>query len=170
MRRLAFCCQDKVLSKCILIAFIILLLGGLIVTKDYGLPTDERTEITILGSNLLEYTKRIVGQDNQTYRWIKAFYKTHFSCDLNPITDSVEKDHGVCAYYLLIPFLSIIANHSYGAFSLLMHGYTFFYFYAWGFCGLRNCCQIASAQNTCILRCTNAISLPGHVCAGALQQ
>lgn len=79
--------------------FLLLALVGFGTVRDYGMPYDEYTEMDIFHSNVEEYR----------LHWPFPIREGFFSQELDvPISQSIEKDHGICAYYPLIPLLPLI--------------------------------------------------------------
>ena len=84
---------ERVKSAFVALFFAVLALVGLFAGADYGLPCDETTEQVILEENMLEYALRLFGEDSAPARW-------YLSRGITPISQSIERDHGQCAYYL----------------------------------------------------------------------
>ncbi|MEA5013129.1 MAG: hypothetical protein VB099_01080 [Candidatus Limiplasma sp.] len=76
--------------------FIALTLIGLLTVDDYGAPYDELSEMLIIRANLQEYAVRLEGRDGKS-----VFSRMNFP----PMSEYIERDHGICGYYLLAPFL-----------------------------------------------------------------
>lgn len=76
--------------------FVLLTLIGLMTVRDYGAPFDEIPEMGILMSNLKEYALRLEGEDSQSRA---------ATLRARRISLSVERDHGICAYYPFAPYL-----------------------------------------------------------------
>ncbi len=85
----------------ITILFIALLLVGLFTIRGYGMPFDEYPEMGILYANLKEYALRFDLDPESNY--YANLYGT-------PISKSIERDHGICAYYPLAPLLPTITH------------------------------------------------------------
>ena len=76
--------------------FLLLALAGFLTVRDYGMPYDEYTEMAIFHSNVEEYR----------LHWPFPIEEGYFASEGGqPISQSIEKDHGICAYYPLIPLL-----------------------------------------------------------------
>ena len=76
--------------------FLLLALAGFLTVRDYGMPYDEYTEMAIFHSNVEEYR----------LHWPFPIKEGYFASEGGqPISQSIEKDHGICAYYPLIPLL-----------------------------------------------------------------
>jgi len=104
----------------VLAFFIVLFLAGLITCGDYGLPCDEPAEQVILRENMKEYALQIGGMENEAVRY-------YDSLNIRRISESIERDHGQCAYYMATPILQV----SDGALrTTLWHGYTWLWFMA----------------------------------------
>ena len=98
--------------------FALLLLVGLLAGLTYSRSTDENSEAAIVRSNIAEYLLRIFGEDSSVYRAFGG----------KPISQSVEKDHGVAAYVPLYPLLSLVSRVSRYWQMELWHGWTFLLF------------------------------------------
>ena len=83
---------ERVKFTFVALFFAILALVGLSAGADYGLPCDETTEQVILQENMLEYALRLFGEDSAPAQW-------YLSRGITPISQSIERDHGQCAYY-----------------------------------------------------------------------
>ncbi len=101
------------------IFFCLLLLIGLLTVPDYGSYWDERSEVGILRMSLVEYA--------QLFSLESDALQTLLQAGVIPISQSVERDHGICAYY---PLFGALLNPSLStrAFSLLWRGYTWLLF------------------------------------------
>ncbi len=100
--------------------FLLLLAIGLIAGLDYSKTTDEGTEYGILKANAAEYACRLLGENSAVAR--------HLCADVGRISESVERDHGVSAYYIFYPFGVLLNRVSPYALSLGWHTYTFLWF------------------------------------------
>lgn len=89
---------QRLYRAAVAVFFAALLLIGLSAGVDYGLPCDEPTEQVILEENMLEYALRLFGEDSAPAQW-------YLSRGVTPISQSIERDHGQCAYYLAAAFL-----------------------------------------------------------------
>lgn len=105
------------------VLLLLMFVVGLVVTGDYGIPTDEGQEIGILLANMREYFEYFFSADSSL---IYALDEAR----IVPISRSIEMDHGQAAYYGLFPLLLAkygmgldITNH---ALSQLYHFYTYF--------------------------------------------
>ncbi len=108
--------------RAVAIFFVVLLIAGLIAGLDYGKTTDEGTEYAILESNAAEYACRLLGENSSIARRL---------CDrAERISTSIERDHGVSAYYPFYPISVILNRISPRALSLGWHAYTFLWFMA----------------------------------------
>ena len=103
-----------------LVFFAVLLLAGLLTSGDYGLPCDEPAEQVILRENLKEYALQIGGPESEAVRY-------YDSLRIRRISESIEQDHGQCAYYLAAPLLQVEDGALRTA---LWHGYTWLWFMA----------------------------------------
>ena len=108
--------------RAVAIFFAVLLIAGMIAGLDYGKTTDEGTEYAILESNAAEYACRLLGENSSIARRL---------CDrAERISTSIERDHGVSAYYPFYPIGVILNRISPRALSLGWHAYTFLWFMA----------------------------------------
>ena len=89
---------ERVKFAFVALFFAVLALVGLSAGADYGLPCDEPTEQIILQENMLEYALRLFGEDSAPAQW-------YLSRGITPISQSIERDHGQCAYYLAAALL-----------------------------------------------------------------
>ena len=106
----------------IILLFILMTAFGLLVTPDYGMPWDERTEIQILGTNVREYAGLILGADQKPAQSSTGIV-------FPDVSENVDIDHGQSVYYLFAP--ALFANYGEGGartLMLLWHGYTFLVF------------------------------------------
>lgn len=108
----------------VVILFLIMTAVGLIVTPDYGMPWDELTEISILGTNVREYAGIILGEDAKPAQ-------SSTGIEFPDVTENVDIDHGQSVYYLFAPALFLPYGED-GARTLMLlwHGYTFLIFMA----------------------------------------
>ena len=83
--------------------FILLTLIGVFTIRDYGAPYDEITEMIILGSAVKEYALTLDGEDSTNY---------YSNMNVQRMRDNIEKDHGICAYYPLVPFFKQMEGNS----------------------------------------------------------
>ena len=83
--------------------FTLIFTWGLCTAADYGVYFDEPSEQEILRQNLKEYAVRL--GDGQAV----AYYDR---LGVQRISESVEKDHGQSAYYLLAPALRLAETDS----------------------------------------------------------
>ncbi|MCL1855596.1 MAG: glycosyltransferase family 39 protein, partial [Clostridia bacterium] len=104
----------------VLAFFSVLFLAGLLVSGDYGLPCDEPAEQAILRENLKEYALQIGGPESEASRYYDGL-------NVRRISESIEKDHGQCAYYLAAPILQVPDGTLR---TVLWHGYTWLWFMA----------------------------------------
>ena len=104
--------------------FVIMIVAGLLVTPDYGMPWDEKTEIGVLGSDIREYIGLFSGQENEPAQ-------SSTGIPFLDASENVDIDHGQSVYYLFSPALFFHYNEG-GARTLMLlwHGYTFLVFMA----------------------------------------
>jgi hypothetical protein len=102
--------------------FALLTLAGLLTCGDYGLPSDEPAEQTILQQNLMEYAVRLLGENSDAARYYNGLGITR-------ISQSIERDHGESAYYLAAPILQL-ASAQPDTMTTLWHAYTWLWFMA----------------------------------------
>ena len=76
-------------------AFLVL---GLLTAADYGAPWDEQDEMDILRMNLWEYA-RVFGLDESAFEQRAAAGSDLTISTLTPISESIEQDHGIAAFY-----------------------------------------------------------------------
>ena len=114
----AFC--RKRARLCVSLFFAVLLLAGLCVSGDYGLPFDELAEQVILQENLNEYAHQLLGADSEAV----AYYNR---LGIDRISESIERDHGQSAYYAVAPILPL-ASTAPDRLSALWHAYTWLWF------------------------------------------
>ena len=72
--------------------FVLLTMIGLFTVGDYNGSYDELAEMGILASNLKEYALRLQDIGIEWPYWLQS--------GAEPISKSVERDHGICGYYL----------------------------------------------------------------------
>jgi hypothetical protein len=102
--------------------FLVMLIAGLLVTPDYGMPWDELTEIRTLGSNVREYVGLVRGEQNEP----KA---SATGIAFPDASENVDMDHGQSVYYLFSPLLfAPLGEGGARSIMLLWHGYTFLIF------------------------------------------
>lgn len=111
--------------------FLALTLAGALTGGDYGLPCDEPAEQVILMENMKEYAFRLLGAESSAVRYYDAL-------SVQRISESVERDHGQCAYYLAVPMLQL-SQTAPDVLTRLWHLYTWLWFMAgvlavYGFC------------------------------------
>ena len=99
--------------------FAVILLLGVFLAKDYGMPWDEETEFGILSANLKEYARLLQGEDSDFVRWADERGIVY-------ISEYMEKDHGQSAYYPITPlFVKYSYEDNTRALSLTWHIHTF---------------------------------------------
>ena len=76
-------------------AFLVL---GLLTAADYGAPWDEQDEMDILRMNLWEYARGF-GLDESAFEERAAAGSDLTISVLTPISESIEQDHGIAAFY-----------------------------------------------------------------------
>ena len=108
----------------IAILFILMIVFGLLVTPDYGMPWDELTEIRTLGTNVREYAGLILGADQKPAQ-------SSTGIEFPDVSENVDIDHGQSVYYLFSPALFFQYGEG-GARTLMLlwHSYTFLVFLA----------------------------------------
>jgi hypothetical protein len=110
------------------VLFLIMLVVGLIVTPNYGMPWDELMEIQIMGSNVREYVGLVKGEENEPDKLANGM----------PIQDFKENpdiDHGESAYYPIAPFAFMdLGQESGRTLMFIWHFYTFLIFMAGVIC------------------------------------
>ena len=99
--------------------FAVLIAAGLFTVPDYGSAWDEEAEIGILRMALMEYAE-LLPMDT-------AYHRALTELKVVPISQSIERDHGICAYYPL--FWAVCrTDWSTRQVSLLWRGYTWLLF------------------------------------------
>lgn len=78
--------------------FAAFLLLGLLTAADYGATWDEQDEMDILRMNLWEYA-RVFGMDESAFEKRAAAGSDLTISVLTPISESIEQDHGISAFY-----------------------------------------------------------------------
>ena len=83
----------------IAVFFAAFLLLGLLTAGDYGVPWDENDEMDILRMNLWEYA-RALGMDESAFERRAGRFDEELTISaLTPISESIEQDHGISAFY-----------------------------------------------------------------------
>lgn len=139
--------------------FALLTILGLMVTDDYGQPSDEWLEQYILQSNLHEYAVRIWGEDSEAAQW-------YASRGIQRISQDKERDHGQCAYYLLAPVFTRLLSEP-DRLMLAWHAYTWLWFMVgcfalYGFCRETGLGRICSCLGTLLLYLSPRFFAEGH--------
>lgn len=90
----------KAFPRCLIaLFFAAFLLLGLLTAADYGASWDEMDEMDILRMNLWEYT-RAFGMDESAFeKRASQFDEALTISRLTPISESIEQDHGISAFY-----------------------------------------------------------------------
>ncbi|HAX39531.1 MAG TPA: hypothetical protein DCY10_01405, partial [Clostridiales bacterium] len=73
------------------ILFIVMTAIGLLVTPDYGMPWDERTEIHTLGTNVREYAALVLGADAKPAQSSTGIV-------FPDVSENIDIDHGQSVY------------------------------------------------------------------------
>lgn len=102
--------------------FALLLIVGALAGLSYGMTADENSEYRILKANAAEYACRLLGEEHSVSR---ALLK-----DAPRISQSIERDHGIAAYYPFLPAGVLLGGISRRAMMLGWHFYTFLWFMA----------------------------------------
>lgn len=111
--------REKASRIAVCILFAALLLLGLTGVADYGQPCDEPAEQVILQENMHEYAVSLLGEGSAPAAWYR-------SRGIQRISQSIERDHGQCAYY---PVAWLLASSlSPDALMTLWHAYTWLWF------------------------------------------
>ena len=140
--------------------FIALTAVGLFTSADYGQPWDEPWEQDILRMNGNQYASALgLGQRLQLQSNMPA-------PDSGLIADSIERDHGECAYYPLLPLLAA-KDVSPRSLMILWHGYTWLWFMAgaaalWLVCRRLGLSRVLSAAAVMLLVLTPRMFAEGH--------
>jgi len=88
--------------------FAAFLLLGLLTAADYGATWDEQDEMDILRMNLWEYS-RALGLDESAFEKRTAGGNELTISVLTPISESIEQDHGIAAFY---PMAGVVMSES----------------------------------------------------------
>lgn len=104
-------------SLIIILLFVLLFFFGFENTDDYGRPWDEKNEITILLANAKEYAQA------PFFRHLFINFQS-IPEDIPFISESIEKDHGVAAYYGYLPIYWRVQDST-TAISYSWHLYTY---------------------------------------------
>ncbi len=100
----------------------LMLVAGLFVTPDYGMPWDELLEIRTLGSNVREYIGLVQGEEAEPKQSASRIGFTDY-------TENPDMDHGQSVYYAFSPALFIdLGEGAERSLMILWHGYTFLIF------------------------------------------
>lgn len=119
---------NKEYSKKVYIGiFLILFVIGIVVTNDYGIHCDQQSELDILYSNVKEYNESLFF-GNETIADFCAKYEEKVGREVPLISESIERDHGVAPYYLIVPLLLINQDNPL-AVILIQHYYNFILFF-----------------------------------------
>ena len=130
--------MNKVLPRWAVCAFFAVFLAlGLLTAADYGPSWDEQTEMDILRMNLWEYA-RVLGLDESRFETLAARQGPLSIETLRPISQSIERDHGQCAYYPAAALLPL-QEEAPDRVMVLWHAYTWLWFMlgvaaVYGFC------------------------------------
>ncbi len=88
--------------------FILFVALGFLTAGDYGPSWDELDEMDILRMNLWEYS-RALGIDESAFEKRAAMPDPLTISRLTPISESIEQDHGIAAFY---PLAGVVMNES----------------------------------------------------------
>jgi len=118
----------------VIVLMFLMLVGGLVVIPDYGMPWDEVLEIQTLGANIREYIGLVQGEKAEpTASASKISFPDY--------KDHPDMDHGQSVYYAFSPALFIdFGTGADRTVMLLWHAYTFLVFMA-GVAGLYFICS-----------------------------
>jgi len=106
----------------VIVLMFLMLVGGLFVTPDYGMPWDELLEIRTLGSNVREYIGLVQGEDAEPKQSSSRIGFTDY-------TENPDMDHGQSSYYAFSPALFVdLGEGAERSLMILWHGYTFLIF------------------------------------------
>ena len=103
------------------ILMIVMFCAGLSVTFSYGQPWDERVEVGILVSNIREYAAQTGLEERGA-----AFFSEY---QVPKISEYIEKDHGMAAYYVFFPILAAMGFRQ-PATMYAWHVYSFLLFFS----------------------------------------
>lgn len=121
--------NEKTAKAAVAFFFALLMLLGLWTVNDYTGSYDELAEQAILASNLKEYALALKKAGLASDYWLKK--------DVVPISQSIEKDHGICGFYLYGLMLPAI-EHNETARSVLWSVFNWMWFMAgvWSLYGI----------------------------------
>ena len=88
--------------------FAVFMLLGLLTAADYGPTWDEQDEMDILRMNLWEYSRRL-GLDESAFERRAANANGLTISRLTPISESIEQDHGISAFY---PMADVVVSET----------------------------------------------------------
>lgn len=119
----------KKFDKLFLLAVLVI---GLAVTFSYGVYLDQNSEQTILFSNIKEYLLQFGAEDS-------ALVQDMTAAGVTEISKSIERDHGIAAYYpaSIVWFINQASPY---AGSIFWHAYTFVLVFL-GICALYFLCK-----------------------------
>ncbi len=100
--------KDRFPRWCVGVFFTLFLLLGLVTAGDYGPTWDEMDEMDILRMNLWEYG-RAFGLDEGSFEARASMEDRLTISVLTPISESIEQDHGVAAFY---PLADVVMSDS----------------------------------------------------------
>lgn len=106
------------------IFLILLFIIGLLATFSYGSYLDQGSEQDILFSNIKEYMKHIPGES--------ALEREFNVANIIEISNSIEKDHGIAAYYPVSLGVWYLNSHNAYMSNILWHLYTYIFIFCVG--------------------------------------
>lgn len=129
--------------------FAAFLLLGLLTAADYGAPWDEQDEMDILRMNLWEYA-RTIGLDTSAFEERAAQEDRVTISALVPISESIEQDHGIAAFY---PMAGVVMskNLTEARRSVLWHGWCWVVFTLGAFALYAVCRQLGLGRATALI-------------------
>lgn len=139
--------------------FLALLIIGLASCADYGLPCDEPAEQIILQENMHEYAATFLGEDSDAARW-------YADRGIGRISQSIERDHGECAYYPFAALLPSLLDQP-DRLTVAWHVYTWLWFMlgvlaVYGFCRETGLSRPLSAMGMLLLYLCPRFFAEGH--------
>ncbi len=150
---------QRIPDALVALLFLALLLIGLSSCADYGLPCDEPAEQLILQENMHEYAIKLLGEASGAARWYE-------SRGIGRISESIERDHGECAYYAFAALLPSLLDRP-ERLTVVWHAYTWLWFMlgvlaVYGFCRETGLSRPLSAMGMLLLYLCPRFFAEGH--------
>ena len=163
---------ERVKFAFVALFFAVLALVGLSAGADYGLPLRRAHRANHSAKRTCWNTPcALFGEDSAPAQW-------YLSRGITPISQSIERDHGQCAYYLAAALLPL-QEEAPDRVMVLWHAYTWVWFMlgvaaVYGFCREAklsrpvSCRRHAAALPVSALFCRGALQQQGHGAADAV--